>query len=139
VTIISDNHGRVLLTRRHHSLRNFPGGWCLPGGKLAPGESPEQAAIRETVEEVSIQCTDLKLLGCFESKEPNRGFEYHIHAFIVINWYGYVNICGASQEVSSYDWVLPRRALEKLPMAGAATKKILERLTRNHDDSNLTK
>lgn len=41
---------RVLLMRRH-SLANEGGSWDFPGGGMEPGESPKQAARRETKEE----------------------------------------------------------------------------------------
>lgn len=49
VVLLRDAAGRVLLVRQRHS-----GGWSLPGGLLAPGETPEQAAARELGEELGI-------------------------------------------------------------------------------------
>ena len=45
----------LVLTRRAAGLRRHAGQWALPGGRLDPGESPTQAAIREMAEEVGIQ------------------------------------------------------------------------------------
>jgi 8-oxo-dGTP diphosphatase len=128
VAIIQKNDGRILLTKRDDSLRSFPGLWCLPGGKLSFGETPEQAAIRETSEEVGLHCNELTLFGRFESEEPDTGLHYKIDAFTVMAWSGRVNIEGALQEVSAYAWVLPSEALNKLPIAGSATKNILRKL-----------
>ncbi len=41
--------GRVLAARRAE------GGWEFPGGKVDPGETPEQAAVREISEELGCQ------------------------------------------------------------------------------------
>ena len=43
--------GRVLLMHRAPDEKNFGGHWGLPGGKAADGETPDQAARRETEEE----------------------------------------------------------------------------------------
>jgi 8-oxo-dGTP diphosphatase len=43
--------GRVLAARR------TGGGWEFPGGKVEPGEQPEQAAVREIAEELGCSIT----------------------------------------------------------------------------------
>lgn len=45
---------RVLLTRRRDADPRFDGGWQLPAGKLAAGESVLAAACREVAEEVGV-------------------------------------------------------------------------------------
>lgn len=45
---------RVVLTRRSTALRAHGGEVSFPGGRAEPGESPEQAALREAAEEVGI-------------------------------------------------------------------------------------
>ncbi|HET7568921.1 MAG TPA: NUDIX domain-containing protein [Gaiellaceae bacterium] len=50
---------RVLLVRTGH------GHWTLPAGAVDPGETPAQAAIRETREEASIDVEVTDLLGVF--------------------------------------------------------------------------
>jgi len=55
--------GRVLAARRSD------GGWEFPGGKVEPGESPEQAAVREVDEELS--CT-VELTGWLEPEVEIR-------------------------------------------------------------------
>lgn len=53
----------VLLTRRSDSLRHHPGQVAFPGGGLDPGESPQQAALREAVEECAVSAPDVELIG----------------------------------------------------------------------------
>lgn len=43
--------GRYLLTLRSEYVHQ-PGVWSLPGGAIEPGETPEDAAARETLEEL---------------------------------------------------------------------------------------
>lgn len=41
-------------------------GWDIPGGHIEPGESPEQAAVCETLEEAGILVEPLELIGVQE-------------------------------------------------------------------------
>jgi 8-oxo-dGTP diphosphatase len=51
--VITDVRGRILLARRTDG-RDLAGLWEFPGGKREPGESPEQALVRELQEELGI-------------------------------------------------------------------------------------
>jgi 8-oxo-dGTP diphosphatase len=48
------DEGRLLAARRS-APAELAGRWELPGGKLEPGESPEQALVRELREELGIE------------------------------------------------------------------------------------
>lgn len=37
--------------------------WCLPGGKIEPGETPEETLVRELDEELSLEPIKFQLLG----------------------------------------------------------------------------
>lgn len=52
--VITDLRGRVLLARRTRG-RDLAGLWEFPGGKVDPGETPEQALARELQEELGIE------------------------------------------------------------------------------------
>jgi len=56
-----DTDGRVLLAQRPEG-KQLAGRWELPGGKVEPGETPEQCLIRELQEEIGIE-TDIPCLA----------------------------------------------------------------------------
>ncbi|MFJ8072903.1 (deoxy)nucleoside triphosphate pyrophosphohydrolase [Streptomyces sp. NPDC096176] len=53
--------GRLLAARRS-APEDLAGRWELPGGKLEPGESPEQALVRELREELGIETEPVERL-----------------------------------------------------------------------------
>ena len=53
----------VLLTRRSMSLRNHRGEISFPGGRMDPGETPVETALREAHEEVGLDPTLPTIVG----------------------------------------------------------------------------
>ena len=64
----------LLLTRRSAQLRNHPGQWAFPGGRLDPGEHPEQTARREMHEEVAAVVGADAVLGYLDDFVTRSGF-----------------------------------------------------------------
>lgn len=60
--------GKILLGRRDIEPRR--GFWVFPGGFMDIGETAEEAAIRETREEVQLDVGNLELIGVFTRVEP---------------------------------------------------------------------
>ena len=62
--VILINKGKVLLLLRSDKSRWMPGVYGPPGGHVDPGETPKQAAVRETFEEsgLTVNAADLELL-----------------------------------------------------------------------------
>ena len=60
VAVIRDDRGRVLLVRQTYHRREQ---WGVPGGWTGPGESPRQAAARETFEEVGLRISVGRVLA----------------------------------------------------------------------------
>ena len=63
----SDGETRVLLTRRSARLRSHSHQVAFPGGRLDEGETPEQAALRETHEEIGLPADRIRIVGRLES------------------------------------------------------------------------
>lgn len=64
----------VLLTRRADSLTSHTGQIALPGGRLDPGETAVQAALREAWEEVALAPAAVEVLGLGDPYETGSGF-----------------------------------------------------------------
>jgi mutator protein MutT len=64
----------LLLTRRAAGLRRHAGQWALPGGRIDPGETPEQAALRELAEEVGLAADASALLGRLDDYATRSGY-----------------------------------------------------------------
>jgi len=58
--VLLDDQGRILLAFWN---QGDPAAWTLPGGGVEPGETPEQAAVREVREETGYDVELLRLLG----------------------------------------------------------------------------
>jgi 8-oxo-dGTP pyrophosphatase MutT (NUDIX family) len=64
----------LLLTRRAQHLRNHPGQWAFPGGRLDDGETPVAAALREMHEEVGVDLPESAVLGRLDDFVTRSGF-----------------------------------------------------------------
>ena len=60
IVVLIDPTDRVLLLLRPRIARWAPEKWGFPGGKIEPGESPREAAIRETKEETTLEVHNLQ-------------------------------------------------------------------------------
>jgi ADP-ribose pyrophosphatase YjhB (NUDIX family) len=67
--LILDEDGNLLLTRRADNGR-----WCLPGGRMDPGESVAETCVREVLEETGLEVEIVRLIGIYSN--PHRLVEY---------------------------------------------------------------
>ena len=58
-----DGEAEVVLTRRSARLRSHTSEVSFPGGRLDPGETPVDAALREAHEEVGLDPATVDVLG----------------------------------------------------------------------------
>lgn len=88
----------LLLTRRPVTMNRHAGQWALPGGRIDPGETEAQAALRELEEEVGLALPAEALLGRLDDYETRSGFV--ITPFVV--WAGDARVLTpAPDEVAS--------------------------------------
>lgn len=61
---ILHHEGRILATQRGYG--DFKDGWEFPGGKMEPGETPEECIVREIKEELNVDIVPEALLTTVE-------------------------------------------------------------------------
>ncbi|WP_030723246.1 NUDIX hydrolase [Streptomyces sp. NRRL F-2580] len=90
--------GLVLMIRRRVAEGELM--WQFPAGGIADGETAEQAAVRETLEETGLTVEAIKLLG--ERVHPKTGRLVSYTACEMINGYA---IVGDTDEIAEVAWV----------------------------------
>ena len=108
-----DVDGRVLIARRPEG-KAMAGLWEFPGGKVEPGECPEDAVIRELREELAIDVTAACLAPLTFASHGYDDFHLLMPLFVCRRWDGSVTPM-EGQEVA---WVRPNR-LRGYPMPPA--------------------
>ena len=78
VAAIIFNQGKVFATQRGYG--EFKDGWEFPGGKIEPGETPEEAIKREIKEELDTEIEIVKFLDTVEYDYPK--FHLSMDCFI---------------------------------------------------------
>ena len=79
VILLRNARGEVLLQHRTKDAPTFPDHWAFFGGHIENGETPEQAIIREALEELAYPLTSPRLINTYD---PNDlGFDCTIHVF----------------------------------------------------------
>lgn len=84
--IIINDENKMLLQKRSRFKRGNPGKWGICGGKVDVGETPLDAGVRETLEEIGIVVNkeELKFLN-MNTNEKAHFTVYYIRKNIDIN------------------------------------------------------
>jgi 8-oxo-dGTP diphosphatase len=108
-----DDDGRVLLARRPEG-KSMAGLWEFPGGKVEPGERPEDTLIRELHEELGIEVKEPCLAPLTFASYDYENFHLLMPLWVCRRWTGTV----VGREGQALKWVAPRR-LREFPMPPA--------------------
>ena len=108
-----DSDGRVLLARRPEG-RAMAGLWEFPGGKVEPGETPEQALIRELREELGVELSEACLAPFTFASHAYPDFHLLMPLYLCRRW----NNIPKAREGQILAWVTPER-LTEYPMPEA--------------------
>ena len=108
-----DPDGRVLIAQRPEG-KSMAGMWEFPGGKVEPGETPEDTVIRELHEELGIDVTGACLAPLTFASHAYEGFHLLMPLYICRRWNGRV----VPAEGQALKWVRPVR-LRDYPMPPA--------------------
>lgn len=108
-----DAAGRVLLAQRPPG-KSLAGLWEFPGGKLAPGESPEAALARELSEELGIEAGGAAMQPLSFASHAYPAFHLLMPLYLLKVWRGEPE----GREGQALAWA-PVAALSAYPMPPA--------------------
>lgn len=102
------NDGKLLLVQRR--VKEGSLSWQFPAGEVEPGETLEQAAARETNEEVGLTVKPTQLLG--ERIHPNTGRRMAYVACEIISGTAHLT---DTDELADLKWAEPHEFKDYVP------------------------
>jgi 8-oxo-dGTP diphosphatase len=122
VVIVEDD--RVLLMRRRKPGEEY---YVVPGGGIEPGETPEEAAVREAKEETGLDVTLAGKLGVF--RHEGRTTHYFLAASPSASHRGRLRLGSPERErqttdnVYELEWV-DAECLENIPLRPSRAREV---------------
>jgi 8-oxo-dGTP pyrophosphatase MutT (NUDIX family) len=93
----------VLLTRRSWELRTHRGEISFPGGRIDPGETPDETALREAYEEVGLEPASVTIHGELEHLNTVVSRSYIVPKVATVEQR--LELTGRTAEVDRVLWV----------------------------------
>lgn len=98
----------------------------FPGGKIEENESPEQAVVRETIEELGVEPTNIRQKGLYSALTP-EGRKIDMYVFT-----GSVsNDIGPNAEITELHWLTYQQMTDNLELLTPMTIEHVVPLLRN--------
>jgi 8-oxo-dGTP diphosphatase len=118
--VVHDASGRLLLIKRGHAPGR--GLWSLPGGRVEPGETDDEAVIRELREETGLTVRPGPLVGRVLRQAPAGTYEIFDYACTVES-----GGLAAGDDADGVEWV-DLAAFESLARRGELVAQLADTL-----------
>ncbi|MCA9395984.1 MAG: (deoxy)nucleoside triphosphate pyrophosphohydrolase, partial [Candidatus Omnitrophica bacterium] len=120
--IVQPETGRILIAKRIEG-DTYGGYWEFPGGKIKSAETPENCAVRETLEEVGLHIRVSKQLMTVEKELSENVLRLHFFECVALTE------MPAALQCSEVKWADPETLTEyKFP---PANEKIIDYIIKN--------
>ena len=128
---IIERDGLVLAAQRSASM-SFPLKWEFPGGKIDPGESPQECLRRELLEEMGVSVSIREALPSHTHRYPDFSVTLYPFACTIVS--GKIIL----HEHAAVNWLAPETldSLDWLEADFAVIHSYLSRLRGLHRETN---
>jgi 8-oxo-dGTP diphosphatase len=121
-----DASGRVLLTQRPQH-KQLGGLWEFPGGKVEPGEAPEEALIRELKEELALTVEPDALDPYAFASHAYPDFHLLMPLYVVSRWSGDPKLDPNAAQAMAWVQTRDLRNFEMPPADVVLVDRLMER------------
>ncbi len=126
--IFDDRREKVLLTRRADN-----GLWCLPGGKMEPGETIEECCQREVREETGLEVELKRLIAIYSNRDQLVVYKDGVKVqFVILSFEAQIagGMLGLSNETTDAGF-FSFAEIETMEMHGRHKDRIFDALQNN--------